>query len=639
MASTLRPVLRSCVLWLGVSSLLGGCGDTTPGDVQDSAANPEQDMATMQVIADLSARRDLGPCGGPCSGATPFCDARSGMCVSCRSDGDCPAGQLCRGGACMNGCSAQHPCGDAGSCELDAGVCLECVVDVDCARVGDPMRKVCDGATGRCVGCLPGRDTCGPGTWCNDDGKGGYACVPGCRNDIDCQLADGGGASAACCNHVCVDTATSPKNCGACNVDCMASTCCGGKCLDLQNDPGNCGACGKTCVAPNAVPLCNGAVCSVGGCNMGYSDCNSNPVDGCETNLQGDVGNCGACGKACSIPNASPLCLAGACTIGGCDTGWKNCNGNSNDGCEQDVASDVKNCGTCGNDCGQLPHAMASCKAGLCSVGACTPGYGNCNKNDADGCEAKLDADPSHCGGCGMPCPSPPHVIPSCVNNVCGPGACAPGYVDCNKNMNDGCESQVAVDAMNCGLCGNVCPNGANAVAACAMGQCTFACNGGFLDCNADKNDGCEVDGSKAALHCGKCGNACGNGFVCNAGQCVPAQQWFFANYNGVQNVWNPNIEWNGTISCSKTCQYVNLRAIGVRFICNLHGNGATEGCDKLNDGMVGMANCGKYIDNGVVMNFNGNNEDCAGGQIANCVANQCTENVTYHAIECQCAL
>src|SRR5262249_29579622 len=158
----------------------------------------------------------------------------------------------CHGGACMNGCSNQHPCGDAGVCQHDAGVCLECVTDPDCGRLGDPKRKVCSGATGRCVTCLPQRDNCPAGTYCDDDGQGGYTCVAGCRQDIDCQLAaDGGGASAACCNHVCVDTATSAKNCGACNTDCMGSACCGGHCADQQKDPKNCGACGKVCGAPN----------------------------------------------------------------------------------------------------------------------------------------------------------------------------------------------------------------------------------------------------------------------------------------------------------------------------------------------------------------------------------------------------
>src|SRR5262249_37216354 len=144
------------------------------------------------------------PCGGPCTAPTPFCDSRSGMCVACRSDADCPGGQLCHAGACMDGCSAQHACGDAGVCDVQAGVCRECIVDDDCGRLGDAKRKVCDSDAGRCVACLPGRNNCPGGTYCNQLGDGNYACVPGCQNDTDCQVADGGGASSACCNHVCV---------------------------------------------------------------------------------------------------------------------------------------------------------------------------------------------------------------------------------------------------------------------------------------------------------------------------------------------------------------------------------------------------------------------------------------------------
>ena len=204
--------------------------------------------------------------------------------------------------------------------------------------------------------------------------------------------------------------------------------------------------------------------------------------------------------------------------------------------------------------------------------------------------------------------------------------------------MIDGCESQTAVDPRNCGLCGNVCPGGVNSVAACAAGVCSFACNAGFLDCDKNPANGCEIDGSKDAANCGKCGTVCGNGFLCSKGACVAAVQWVFANYNAMmQTPWNGGKQWNGTISCSVTCGFLGQRAIGVRFICNLAGAGATEGCDANNDGKPGNANCGKSIDNGIVINMNGNSEDCANGMIANCVAAQCTEGVTYHAIECQC--
>lgn len=83
---------------------------------------------------------------------------------------------------------------------------------------------------------------------------------------------------------------------------------------------------------------------------------------------------------------------------------------------------------------------------------------------------------------------------------------------------------------------------------------------------------------------------------------------------------------------------FVGLRAVGARFICNVNGHGPTEGCDASNDGEYGNANCSVWIDHGVRRNLPNNNEDCAGGNIAGCVASSCNEGVTYHAIECQCA-
>jgi len=47
------------------------------------------------------------------------------------------------------------------------------------------------------------------------------------------------------------------------------------------------------------------------GCDPGWGDCDSLPVDGCEVHLVDDVRHCGACGNACPEGAA---CVAGACT-------------------------------------------------------------------------------------------------------------------------------------------------------------------------------------------------------------------------------------------------------------------------------------------------------------------------------------
>ena len=46
----------------------------------------------------------------------------------------------------------------------------------------------------------------------------------------------------------------------------------------------------KGCIAPEEVS-----------CDPGYADCDGNPANGCETNLDTDTGNCGSCGTACSV--------------------------------------------------------------------------------------------------------------------------------------------------------------------------------------------------------------------------------------------------------------------------------------------------------------------------------------------------
>ena len=66
----------------------------------------------------------------------------------------------------------------------------------------------------------------------------------------------------------------------------------------------------------DSYPLYNGSgVCQAGAlkvesCNSGFENCDGEPKNGCETNLNSDSGNCGACGNACS---EAEFCAQGLC--------------------------------------------------------------------------------------------------------------------------------------------------------------------------------------------------------------------------------------------------------------------------------------------------------------------------------------
>jgi len=66
-----------------------------------------------------------------------------------------------------------------------------------------------------------------------------------------------------------------------------------------------------------------------------------------------------------------------------------------------------------------LPHAIAQCAGGACAVGSCSSGFGDCNSQPTDGCEAALDAIPN-CGACGQTCDDGNAcTVDSCVASAC----------------------------------------------------------------------------------------------------------------------------------------------------------------------------------------------------------------------------
>ncbi len=183
--------------------------------------------------------------------------------------------------------------------------------------------------------------------------------------------------------------------------------------------------------------------------------------------VQTSAFNCGACGQSCMAPHARSTCAAGACGLGACNSGWGDCNKDPKDGCETSLHTDVNNCGMCGMVCA-IPNAVAGCADG-CYLAACQYGFADCNMDPKDGCEQSVSNDANNCGGCGMKCGAVPNGQASCVNASCQLASCNPGFLDCDHNPANGCEVAVATDTNNCGACGNICPMGN----VCKGGACT----------------------------------------------------------------------------------------------------------------------------------------------------------------------
>ena len=229
------------------------------------------------------------------------------------------------------------------------------------------------------------------------------------------------------------------------------------------------------------------AVALLGGTACGSRD------DSCKAPLQicagvctdpaSDLANCGTCGNACP---AGDVCSAGTCALS-CQTGTTDCAGSCSN-----LSSDRANCGACGNAC----QAGDVCSAGACAL-SCQTGLTDC----AGSC-SNPSSDRANCGACGNACPA---------GDVCSAGACA---LSCQTGTTDcaGSCSNLSSDRANCGACGNACPAGD----VCSAGACALSCQTGLTDCAGS----CSNLSSDLA-NCGACGTVCPAGDVCSAGACA----------------------------------------------------------------------------------------------------------------------
>jgi hypothetical protein len=222
-----------------------------------------------------------------------------------------------------------------------------------------------------------------------------------------------------------------------------------------------------------------------------------------------------------SLPNtASSSCDSKGCEIT-CATGRANCNGMTADGCEASL-SDPNNCGGCGVNCNRLSNVTSGmCTEGACRGLTCRSGYGDCDGNAANGCEAALST-ADHCGGCEQAC-ALAHATSDCSTGSCTVIVCDAGFADCDGKAANGCEASLA-SPEHCGTCGNVCTNNAtcnngscsNAAAACTDDAgCTAplkCCDGHCTDTNGACFVWPCIPGTDQASHrdnCGGCGMTC----------------------------------------------------------------------------------------------------------------------------------
>lgn len=158
-----------------------------------------------------------------------------------------------------------------------------------------------------------------------------------------------------------------------------------------------------------AVSEAGGDAAQEGGCPDGFGDCDGVPSNGCEADLIGSTDHCGTCGNACPAPaNAQALCEGATCTFS-CSGMFGDCDGDEANGCETSLADDPARCGACDRSC---PEGF-SCEVGICA------------------CKHHSDCDYGGGGKCFSSAETP---VCECDGVACAPGeVCLPGPV-CGQN-------------------------------------------------------------------------------------------------------------------------------------------------------------------------------------------------------------
>jgi len=517
---------------VGLAMICAGCPtlrdpgargpEDAEADVHETGSDAPSDAAddTPDATRDATADDALdAPTDAPTDAAE---DAPTDAPTDVIADRGCPPGSLACGDTCVDPSDPAH-CGACTvrctvdeRCEPGPGNTRRCVPSMCPAGFGD-----CDGdTTNACETPLATSNThCGS-----------------CRRP--CVPANGtGGCSAGRC----VVTACSE---GFADCDGDATNGCE---VNTRSDPTHCGGCGTSCVLPNAVGACVAGVCTLTTCAPGFGDCNATVGDGCEVNLASTLAHCGACRRACAGSNATMACIEGTCRVAACTANYGDCDGDAATGCEVLLTTNVAHCGMCrracasGQTCSSNNCACTSsrtfCEGVGCVAlatnadhcGACNtlcPAVPNGSRACVSGrCMPQCNAGYTPSGSTCVPCGAVSQ--PACATGT----VCAGGLTSCNGTCRD-----TRINNSHCGACGMACPSGQS----CRDGLCCAAgqtnCDGVCRDLTSDDGNcgGCDMAciGLQRCLggNCSPCGMTngpcctrspiCEMGTMCTGGMC-----------------------------------------------------------------------------------------------------------------------
>ncbi|PRW56566.1 Tryptophan synthase alpha chain [Chlorella sorokiniana] len=242
--------------------------------------------------------------------------------------------------------------------------------------------------------------------------------------------------------------------------------------------------------------------CKCTQCNSGWGNCDGKDNTGCETPLNSSS-HCGSCNAKCTLANAMPRCDRGTCRIASCLPGWGDCDLKPSNGCETAINT-TERCGSCTNKCSLL-RATATCAGGTCKVASCDAGWGDCDLDPSNGCETQLTTT-TNCAACNTTC-ALDNATPTCGSGTCSIDSCTAGWGDCDLDPSNGCETRLNTTT-NCAACNTTCALD-NATPTCGSGTCSIdSCTAGWGDCDLDPSNGCETR-LNTTTNCAACNTTC----------------------------------------------------------------------------------------------------------------------------------